>query len=641
MTASMKHFLTALVTMLVLSFQVLAQNNIYDIDDSCYKAYAAAENALGTSGFNTLHAALLDACTKTGDTKALTLATLLKLSQSIQIGDEAAIEVAFDESLQVSSRTGYMQYYYFAYTKVATYYFNKHQVLKALSIASRMKEDADRLGDIYGQWNCSRFLGTVNAEMYHFQDARNYLLESVAIYDNTSDPTVRRQPLARTLIDLSDTYEYGSDSLMICLDRAIKESKTHLDTLRHAFYMARCSAVAKDFTAYRRYKDMCAGDEAFERVIPLSGTFFDMTDRAIAGDWHKVMDHCNYKTSYTLLKYADALAESYGAPGVSAEILKKMNLILEDGIQSSNSDVLAELNVQYETTRLSKELMDKTMKSNRLLRIVLLLILLLIACAIVFGVLYLRSVVKAKQAAEKANQMKVSFVQNMSHEIRTPLNAIVGFSQLLSLPGGVLSDEERMQYSGFIENNSAMLTMLIDDILDLSDVDSGNYHVTIEKCNCNDICHKAMNSVEYRVPEGVDFRFTTDLPGDFTIFSDARRIQQVLVNYLTNSCKHTQEGYIHVSCSLEENPGSVTFSVADTGDGIDPENAEMIFRRFAKLDPFKQGSGLGLNICTIVAEKLGGVVRLDKTYGRCSGNGTPGARFQFIIPIDAKKPVRA
>lgn len=642
MSSLIKRTAIILALFLALPLCAAAQNNIYDINDACYQAYDAAEKALGTPAFRDLHDKLLNVCGKSGDSKALTLATLLDLSQAITTKDDDAIEKSFEESKQVALQTGYMQYYYFAYTKVASYYFNNHQVLKALSFASMMRADADKFGDEYGRWNCSRFLGAVNAEMYHFQDARNYLQEAVSIYDSSDDPTVLRQPLARTLIDLSDTYQYGEDSLRLCLDRAITESKTHLDTVRHAFYMARYCATNRDVPSYRAYKAKCSEDDSFKRVYPQAEPSFLITDLALNGNWRQAAEECRKQNDYSIMKYTQALAEAYGSPETSSEVLKMMNETLESGIQSSNTEVLSELNVQYETSRLSKELMEKTLKTNSLLRLVVLLTALLIVGGIIFTFFYIRKVSMARDAAEAANRMKVSFVQNMSHEIRTPLNAIVGFSQLLSLPEGVISDEEKSQYSDYIENNSAMLTMLIDDILDLSDVDSGNYHVVTEECDCNDICRKAMNSVEYRVPAEVGYRFSSDVPEGFMIKSDSRRIQQVLVNYLTNSCKHTETGEIVVSCSLEEMPGKITFSVADTGDGIAPEDADRIFQRFSKLDPFKQGSGLGLNICTIVADKLGGEVRLDKNYGRCSGNGTPGARFQFILPLSGnEKPAKA
>ncbi|MBQ0021042.1 MAG: HAMP domain-containing histidine kinase, partial [Bacteroidales bacterium] len=106
--------------------------------------------------------------------------------------------------------------------------------------------------------------------------------------------------------------------------------------------------------------------------------------------------------------------------------------------------------------------------------------------------------------------------------------------------------------------------------------------------------------------------------------SDGRRIQQVLINYLTNACKNTREGEIHLHCSVTENPGKVTLSVADTGPGVPKEKADMIFNRFTKLNEFVQGSGLGLNICQTIANKLQGEVYLDTLY-------TNGARFVFVI----------
>ncbi len=237
--------------------------------------------------------------------------------------------------------------------------------------------------------------------------------------------------------------------------------------------------------------------------------------------------------------------------------------------------------------------------------------------------------VSHNRSLQTVSDMKTMFVQNMSHEIRTPLNAIVGFSQLLALPDGVISEEEKSKYGEYIMTNSNMLTMLVDDILNLSDVESGNYRVNLANAKCNAPVEAAMKTAELRVPNGVRMYFTTEVDDEFSITTDVHRVQQVLVNYITNACKHTKEGEIHIHCSIKERPGYITYSVADTGEGIPEEKAEEIFERFTKLDAFAQGTGLGLSICRMIATKLNGVVKLDTTYKN-------GARFIFQIPNNSE-----
>ena len=229
-----------------------------------------------------------------------------------------------------------------------------------------------------------------------------------------------------------------------------------------------------------------------------------------------------------------------------------------------------------------------------------------------------------------ANKAKTRFLQNMSHEIRTPLNAMFGFSQLLGLPDGTWSIEEKEQFNTYIRNSYNMVDMLVGDIMDIADSEHGNYRVNIAKVSVNSICRNSLMSVEYRKTAAVNLYFTTEVPDDYLIMTDGRRVQQVLINYLTNACKHTSKGEIHLHCSLTEYPGKLCFSVADTGTGVPADKAELIFKRFIKLNQFDQGSGLGLNICQLIADKLGGQVFLDKNYSN-------GARFVFLLELHPKQ----
>lgn len=228
-----------------------------------------------------------------------------------------------------------------------------------------------------------------------------------------------------------------------------------------------------------------------------------------------------------------------------------------------------------------------------------------------------------------ANNAKTVFLQNMSHEIRTPLNAMFGFSQLLGMPDGSWTEDEKNEYNKHVLNSYYMMDMLIGDIIDIADAEHGNYRIEINDIQVNDICKSALTSVEYRKPADVEMRFESDLEDGYTIKTDGRRVQQVLINYLTNACKHTQQGEIILSCSSKEKPGKLVFAVTDTGEGVPEDKANEIFNRFTKLNQFSQGSGLGLNICQMIARKLDGEVYLDTQYRK-------GARFVFVISDNAR-----
>ncbi len=232
---------------------------------------------------------------------------------------------------------------------------------------------------------------------------------------------------------------------------------------------------------------------------------------------------------------------------------------------------------------------------------------------------------KARDLAENANQMKSAFIQNMSHEIRTPLNSIIGFSQLLGMPDGILAPEEKEEYLGYVLNNSHLLTMMINDMIGLSDMENGRYTVEMAPTDLNEMTLQSIKTVENRLPGGSRIVLQSGIDEDSRYITDGMRVQQILINFLTNACKNTTGGDIVLTSSLVENPGYITFSVSDKGPGVPPDKAEAIFDRFVKLDSNKQGAGLGLSICRMMAQQLGGKVWLDTSY-------TEGARFVLTIP---------
>ena len=223
--------------------------------------------------------------------------------------------------------------------------------------------------------------------------------------------------------------------------------------------------------------------------------------------------------------------------------------------------------------------------------------------------------------------LKTQYVNNISHDIRTPLNAVIGYSQLLSLAGDTLTGKERMEYLNYIEGSGELLTMLVDDILSVSDIENDILRISEDETSCNLICSKAVNCCMIRVSEGVALRCTSDYDDGFLIRTDPKRVQQILINMITNSCKATTRGEIIVHCGPSAQEGYVDFEVKDTGCGVSPEKADLIFGRHVTVDNdgSSEGHGLGLDICIKVSRKLGGRIWLDRNY-------TGGARFVLTLP---------
>lgn len=238
----------------------------------------------------------------------------------------------------------------------------------------------------------------------------------------------------------------------------------------------------------------------------------------------------------------------------------------------------------------------------------------------------IRNLNVAMDRALQSGRMKTLFIQNMSHELRTPLNAIVGFSQLLTSSGNELDDTEKKNMAKYIADNSELLTTLVNDILDMTDLQSGRYTVSLSSMRVNETCREAVAAARHRLADGVEMKIDTPLADSYTVVTDQHRLRQVLVNLLTNAEKNTPKGCIVLSCSLSEHPGMLTFAVADTGTGVPRDRQADIFERFKKSDLGKPGTGLGLYICRTIVSKLGGEINIDSEY-------TGGARFWLTIPI--------
>ena len=234
--------------------------------------------------------------------------------------------------------------------------------------------------------------------------------------------------------------------------------------------------------------------------------------------------------------------------------------------------------------------------------------------------------IQAKQMAENA-ELKQSFLNNMSHEIRTPLNAIVGFTNLLVGEGGdEIEPEEKKAMLEIINRNNELLLKLVNDVVEISRLDSGNLDLEIKEWNMTTVVKEIYMAYQALIKPSLQFHLVLDESLSLPVKIDRMRFIQVISNFLNNADKFTRGGSVTLGCSVDKERRKVSVYVQDTGKGIDEKELMMIFDRFYKTDEFEQGSGLGLSICKVIIERLCGHIEVQSEVGK-------GSRFTVILSL--------
>lgn len=624
-----------------------AQNNAYGIDDECYALFQRVESLAGGESdeeFDLVNDSLLQTALAKNDNKAQVIYYVERLKHINKgtIDTESRVLKAFEELKTIALTYGYKQYYYYAYELTQNFYYNNGKPNTSIELLQEMQTYAIEQNDAYGMWHSSRYMVSLYTAMSDFVTAKKYILEGIKVYNETDDPTVRRQSIANAYCDLSNTYPVLSDSMRIYINKAYEVSMNHTDTVRCNYYMAVIAALDKDVNKYRELRDRCLADGQLRLISVTARNMFHLIDEIIEGTINnKDLDSIEALSKIREMKFVVNIAELYGYENAAFRLEKRLMELMEANFANFNQINMAEFDAKMGNKVLTADLEQKSQQLARttltltIIVTVVLLGLLAFSYSQVIGLRRRRirdqkminELTAANRKAEIANAAKTRFVQNMSHEVRTPLNAIVGFSQLLSLPDDVLSPEEKKEFSNHIMNNTKILIMLLEDILNTTDMDKGQYKITYDEGEVHYICRAAITSSEHRLHSGVEMLYEPESEDPFTFRTDPQRVQQILINLLTNACKHTSKGRIVLSSSLKAKPDYVTFTVTDTGPGIPADQAEVIFDRFTKLNGFVQGTGLGLSICREIATLMGANVYLDTTYNE------GGARFVFEVPI--------
>lgn len=361
----------------------------------------------------------------------------------------------------------------------------------------------------------------------------------------------------------------------------------------------------------------------------------------------------------SLLKYMIKCAEETGDKDTEVDATGKYNTILEEYVSERSQEKLRELQVRYDIQDIrarnmelerEKQLSEYRWQKNFITVIGITLFLLVILTVFLY-ILYRRNrelahkrahankalvhesenlrksrneLILARDQAQKANAMKSDFIKNMSREVKVPLQAINEYCKLIVDFADSSNKKHLEHFANLVDLNSELLTTLINDVLRLSEIESSSMPIHTHVVKLNALCSAAVDSMRRRINPSVELKFIPVNP-EITLHTDPLRVQQVLLNLLTNAAKFTEKGSITLTYSLDETTSDIVFTVTDTGIGIKPENKDKIFERFVKLDEETQGAGLGLTISRLIARMLGGEVTLDTTY-------TNGARFKLTLP---------
>lgn len=636
----------------------------YDVDSTLYAYYLRCKSAIGDPEVMQMTDTLFRLAEEKQDMRMQAVALCTKLDYYYYADSHKDSLLHYvDVVKEFAKKTHQPKYYYFVWAKRLIFYYIKNQQYNtALYEADKMTKQAEQDNYPAGMADGFNAVGTI------YQTRKLYEL---AIESREKEVEIIQKYKINTY-NLSSTY--GALSFLYCkcdrLDKAVEcleKAKEHIYSNTQEYYFN-----LKYVGYYICSEEYPKAKEYLQKAKLLLDTHKEVAK--VSHEYYsKLRDYYMYTKQYpqalTTQEHIDSMrlspdidldelpikATIYKEMGNPAKALEyyqqyihtsdSLNKLYEDIAASEYATRLGVERLNTEKSELQQEMQRRDLKSKQ--RIIFFLIAMLILAPIIFYREHLlngrlrasqkqlseknqallvseKELLHAKEQAEKASIMKTEFIQNMSHEIRTPLNSIVGFSQII---GSMSKDnDETKEFADIIEQGSNNLLHLVEDVLDISSLDSGTDIPTNIGADATTICRECILQTEPCLKPGVKLNLQTE-SNEFYFYTNPVRLSMILSHLLKNAAKFTQEGEITLSWHQDEAHQHIIFSVKDTGIGIPKEKQEFVFERFAKIDTFVQGTGLGLSIGRICAEKMGGSLTLDPEY-------TNGCHFVLTLPLN-------
>ena len=570
------------------------------------------------------------------------------------------LEAALPEMRKYFEKNNNWHHYYYASWLLASYHFNTGHNYTALQEAENMYNDARKRGNDDGILSAYNLMGDIYRAMKDPNRAIDNYQTAAALMEKAESKDLNMlcntyYGLSHSLAEAGRYKEIGAiakkweKTIDLWKSAAKKQGKD--TTSINIRYMYCYLSIAEMETGLGNTGKAAGWLQRAEQLGKDKGAIIRSAIASGRENFYMAMGNYKQALLYNdqVYQLAVEISDSLGAMDsqqTRAEILMKLGrkaeaadiyshlfAIKDSTYSESNRSQLNEMNTLYHVKDAMMEAQRKMAQRKMLMMGMGLIFAVIIIAALVFFSRRQRKMMKRlQQANEKALEsarMKKAFIDNMSHEIRTPLNIINGFTQALTMPGVELNEQERADMAQRVYKAATTITTNINNLLELSALESGSKSNQFVSIGCNKLCHIAITDSHITSTDTVSFTFDSEIDDTVTLTTDADSATKVLAELLTNAAKFTEKGHISLHASIDKSDNQLLLAVEDTGLGIPADKREKVFENFVQLDDFTQGTGTGLPMCRLLIHRLGGTLQIDPEY-------TDGCRIVFTLPLTSQ-----